>query len=214
MFDPEQEHQGAQRRGPVSRMAESVAPTTSGAAVGGTKTNTGAIVRLIPAAAALGWVVAGLAAEDDGAAPVEWRADGESVMSIEDGARHLRMSENVVITQGGLEIRGDTALLEFSVETNDLRRVTVDGAPAGYRQLPQGGGEGETNSGGGAVTGSGDRILLSSDDDGNTVIEFSGNAEIQSRDLSTRCETIRYVAELELISASGNCAGAFAPRSD
>ncbi len=151
---------------------------------------------------------------NDSQQATEWSADGNSSMSTENGVRSLRMNENVAITRGGLEIRGDTAVIEYRAETNELSRVTVLGAPARYRQALDGA-DGEADSeAGGSVTGSGDTILFYSDAEGNSIIELIGNAAIRSNDMETNCETIVYVAELQLIRASGNCAGAFAPRDD
>ena len=162
--------------------------------------------RLLALAGLLCWTAGAPALENDGEQTIEWSADGSSSMATENGARNLRMTENVVITQGSLEIRGDEALLEYSTDTNELSRVTVQGAPARYRQA--------LDDDGGEVSGNGDTILFYEDEDGNTVIELVGDADIASRDMNTSCETILYVTELELIRASGNCAGAFTPRSD
>ena len=161
---------------------------------------------LLALVALLCWAAAAPALENDSEQTIEWSADGSSSMSTLDGVRNLHMTENVTITQGSLEIFGDEALLEYSTETNELNRVTVQGAPARYRQA--------LNEDGGIVSGSGDTILFYADEDGNTVIELVGNADISSRDMNTSCETIIYVTEQELIRASGNCAGAFTPRND
>lgn len=158
------------------------------------------------AAALLVWTTTAPALENDSEQTIEWSAEGNSSMSIQEGVRSLHMTDNVVITQGSLEIQGDEALIEYSTETNELSRVTVYGAPARYQQA--------LDDESGRVTGAGDTILFYADEDGNTVIELIGNADIRSRDMNTRCETILYVTELELISASGNCAGAFTPRND
>ena len=162
--------------------------------------------RLLACAMLLCWTAGAPALENGGGQAIEWSADGSSSMATGNGARNLHMTDNVAITQGGLEIRGDEALLEYSTETNELSRVTVQGAPARYRQALDGDG--------GIVSGSGDTILFYADDDGNTVIELVGNADINTRDMNTRCETILYIAELELIRASGKCAGAFTPGND
>jgi len=173
--------------------------------------------RPLALAALLAWSAAALAGENDAQA-IEWSADGSSSMSTESGVRSLRMRENVVIIRDGLEIRGDEAVIEYRTETNELSRVTVLGAPARYRQaLGDKDGEEDDEEGGeagGPVTGSGDTILFYSDAEGNSIVELIGNAAIRSNDMETNCETIVYVAELELIRASGNCAGAFAPRDD
>ena len=162
--------------------------------------------RLFACSASLCWAAGAPALENDSEQTIEWSADGSSSMSTLDGVRNLHMTENVTITQGSLEIFGDEALLEYSTETNELDRVTVQGAPARYRQA--------LDEDGGIVSGSGDTILFYADEEGNTVIELVGNADIVSRDMNTSCQTILYVTELELIRASGNCAGAFTPRND
>ncbi|MDE0478977.1 MAG: hypothetical protein OXI13_05040 [Gammaproteobacteria bacterium] len=162
--------------------------------------------RFLACAMLLCWAAGAPALENDSEQTIEWSADGSSSMSTEGGVRRLHMTENVAITQGSLEINGDEALLEYSTETNELSRVTVQGAPARYRQA--------LDDDGGIVSGSGDTILFYEDEDGNTVIELVGNADISSREMNTSCETILYVTELELIRASGNCAGAFTPGND
>lgn len=163
-------------------------------------------IRLLACAMLLCWSAGAPALENDSGQTIEWSADGDSSMSNESGVRRLHMIENVAITQGSLEIHGDEALLEYSTDTNELSRVTVQGAPARYRQA--------LDDGGGIVSGSGDTILFYEDEDGNTVIELVGNADIASRDMDASCETILYVTDLELIRASGNCAGAFTPGND
>ncbi len=164
------------------------------------------IFRWFVLAGALAWALVAPAQENDSGQAIEWSADGDSSLSMENGVRQLHMTDNVTITRGGLEIRGDQALIEYSTETNELNRVTVQGAPANYRQ--------SLDEDGGLVTGNGDTILFYTDADGNTVIELVGNAGIRSREMDTQCESIVYVTELELVRASGNCAGAFTPRND
>lgn len=164
------------------------------------------ISRRFVLAGALAWALVAPARENDDGQAIEWSADGDSSLSMENGVRQLHMTDNVIITRGGLEIRGDQALIEYSAETSELNRVTVQGAPANYRQ--------SLDEDGGIVAGSGDTILFYTDADGNTVIELVGNAGIRSREMDTQCESIVYVTELELIRASGNCAGAFTPRND
>ncbi len=164
------------------------------------------ISRWFVLAGALAWALVAPARENDSGQAIEWSADGDSSLSMENGVRQLHMTDNVTITRGGLEIRGDQALIEYSTETSELDRVTVRGAPANYRQ--------SLDEDGGLVTGSGDTIFFYTDADGNTVIELVGNAGIRSREMDTQCESIVYVTELELIRASGNCAGAFTPRND
>jgi len=176
------------------------------------------LCRPLALAALLAWSAAAPAGENDAQA-IEWSADGSSSMSTESGVRSLRMRENVVIIRDGLEIRGDEAVIEYRTETNELSRITVLGAPARYRQAlgdesVEEEDDEEGGETGGPVTGSGDTILVYSDAEGNSIVELIGNAAIRSNDMETNCETIVYVAEIELIRASGNCAGAFAPRDD
>ncbi|MEX0963592.1 MAG: LptA/OstA family protein [Pseudohongiellaceae bacterium] len=132
-----------------------------------------------------------------------WSADGDSRMSIENGVRLVEMSDNVIITQGTLEIRGDAATIEYNISNNAVSRVTVTGSPAYYQQ--------QLDSSDAPVKGSSRTLSFYSDEiDGTTVIELIGEAVIESPTANLRCSAIVYIAEQDLIrEAPGPCSGVF-----
>ena len=75
-----------------------------------------------------------LALETDKEQELIFSADGGSHMSIVNDVRLLEMSDNVKITQGSLEIRGDTATIESSISNNEVSKITVLGNPVYYQQ--------------------------------------------------------------------------------
>lgn len=134
---------------------------------------------------------------------VEWSADGNSTMHIVDGIRLLNLNENVRVTQGSLEILGDTAVLEYDEPTRELIKVTVHGAPVRYAQ--------QLDTAGGQVKGNSNSIVLfTQDDTGETVVELTGNAHIESPDTTLNCAAIVYLPSLDLVpSTTGPCVGSF-----
>ena len=141
-----------------------------------------------------------LALEADTTERVEWSSDGDSTMRVEGNTRFLEMTENVKVTQGTLEINGSTAIFEYDVETNELRRVTIHGSPVRYQQ--------QLDEEGALVTGSSNTVLLYRDQDQESVLEFVGDAQINSPDSSMNCAAIVYLANLDLIrEATGPCQG-------
>lgn len=142
-----------------------------------------------------------LSLEADNSESITYNADGQIQMRIEGGVRILDMQDNVIVTQGTLVIRGDNAVIELDVDTGELRRVTVSGSPANYQQ--------ELDREGTLVNGSSDRLLFYRDEsDNSTVLEFIGNARIESPDSSMHCAAIVYLADQDLIrEATGPCQG-------
>ena len=61
--------------------------------------------------------------------PVNWSADGELLVTIENNRRILRMQDNVRISQDSINISGNTAIFEYTLDTQELWRVTVVGTP-------------------------------------------------------------------------------------
>ena len=140
-----------------------------------------------------------MAAEEE---PVQWAADGELNVTIEGDRRILNMADNVKVTQGTLDITGDTAVFEYTIDTQELVRVTVNGTPVEYQQ--------ELDNGEGTVTGTSDTLILYSDElTDESIIEMIGNAFIQSPTSTMNCASIIYVTERDLIrEAKGPCEGA------
>ena len=147
-----------------------------------------------------------LAAENTEKALLAEKVDysaNQLIMSIEDGIRFLNLNDNVKVTQGSLEILGDTAVLEYDEPTRELIKVTVHGTPVRYSQ--------NLDTAGGKVKGDSDSIVMfTQDDTGDTVVELTGNAHIQSPDTTLNCAAIVYLPRLDLIpNTTGPCVGSF-----
>ena len=143
----------------------------------------------------------GMSLESDKNQRVLWSSDGDSTMSIIGNTRTLSMTENVKVTQGSLEILGNEAIFEYSVSTNELTRVIVQGMPVHYQQ--------QLDEDGSMVTGTSDTLLFYTDELSNeTILELVGNADIQSPDSAMSCAAIIYIVDRDLIKeATGPCEG-------
>jgi len=141
------------------------------------------------------------AAETEPSLPVDWTADGQFNVRIENDVRIVELQDNVRVTQGGLAISGDQAIFEYTADSNDLIRVTVHGTPVQYRQEQEGS---DT-----VVTGSSDTIILSEDEvTENTIVEMKGNATIRTPDSTTNCVGLIYDTVLNIIpSSTPPCSG-------
>lgn len=154
------------------------------------------------------FVTATIAVETDKEQPVEWSSDGDSTMKLEGSSRFLEMSDNVKVTQGSLEIFGDNALFEYSADSNDLQRVTVQGTPVRYQQL--------LDEEGSTVVGTSDTIVFYRDELADEmIVELIGNANIESPDSTMNCAAITYIADNDLIrEATGPCQGSLNSNSN
>ena len=130
-------------------------------------------------------------------------ADGGSRMSIVGDIRFMEMSDNVIITRGTMEIRGDKATIETVMSSGEVSKVTVVGTPVYYQQ--------QLDSSDEPVKGSSNSITFYSDeDDGATIVELVGEAVIESPSSNFKCSAITYIAELDLMRDSqGPCSGEF-----
>jgi lipopolysaccharide transport protein LptA len=130
-------------------------------------------------------------------------ADGGSRMSIVGDIRLMEMSDNVIITRGSMEIRGDTATIETVMSSGEVSKVTVVGTPVYYKQ--------QLDSSDEPVKGSSNSITFYTDEsDGATVVELVGEAVIESPTSNFKCSAITYIAELDLMRDSqGPCSGEF-----
>lgn len=144
-----------------------------------------------------------LALETDSEQELLWSADGDSRMRIADGIRFVEMSNNVKITQGTLDIRGDAATIEYNISNNEVSKVTVTGNPVYYQQ--------QLDSSTEPVKGSSNSLSFYTDAvDGTTIIELIGEAIIESPTSNLKCSSIIYIADLDLIrEAPGPCSGVF-----
>ena len=134
--------------------------------------------------------------------PVNWSADGELLVTVENNRRILKMQDNVRISQDGIDIFGNSAIFEYTLDTQELLRVTVLGTPVNYTQASESGAE--------PVTGNSDTLIFYDDEfTEDTIIEMIGNAFIKSPSSTMNCASIIYVTERDLIrEAVGPCQGA------
>ena len=132
-----------------------------------------------------------------------YTADGPVRMSIEGEIRLVEMSDNVIITRGTMEIRGNSATIEFIVSSGEISNVTVVGAPVHYRQ--------QLDSSDEPVNGSSNSISFYTDPgDDSSIIELVGDAVIESPSANFKCSEIIYIAEQDLIRDTvGPCSGVF-----
>ena len=111
------------------------------------------------------------------------------------------MSNNVIVNQVTLEIRGDRAIFEYEASTNVLKQVQVFGQPVRYQQQL----DGDESS----VSGVSDSLILSINDFDETILELIGNAQIESPSSTIKCNSIIYLVNSDLIrEAAGPCEGA------
>ena len=142
-----------------------------------------------------------IALESNSKQQVTWSADGNSNMRIVENSRILEMTNNVIVNQGSLEIKGDRAIFEYEASTNELKQVQVYGAPVLYQQNLDGDGS--------LVSGVSDSLIFSINDFEETILELIGNAKIESPSSTISCSSIIYVVERDLIrDAAGPCEGA------
>ncbi len=137
--------------------------------------------------------------ETDGEQAVEYTADGDLRMHNEGNSRLVVINENVRVTQGTIEIIGDTATFEYDLTTSDLilMKVTVNGSPAHYQQ--------QINAAGDLVEGESETIDYYVDV--NSIVEFVGNAKFSQPGTTTNCVAIKYFIESELLETTGPCSG-------
>ena len=134
--------------------------------------------------------------------PVNWSADGELLVTIENNRRILRMRDNVRISQDSINISGSSAIFEYTLDTQELLRVTVLGTPVRYTQASESSAE--------PVTGKSDTLIFYDDElTEDTIVEMIGNAFIKSPSSTMNCASIIYVTERDLVrEAVGPCQGA------
>ena len=134
--------------------------------------------------------------------PVNWSADGELLVTVENNRRILRMQDNVRISQDSINISGSSAIFEYTLDTQELLRVTVLGAPVRYSQASENSAE--------PVTGTSDTLIFYDDElTEDTIVEMIGDAFIKSPSSTMNCASIIYVTERDLVrEAVGPCQGA------
>ncbi len=147
------------------------------------------------------WPATFMALESDNNQPVTYSSDGVTRTRTEGNIRFLEMSTNVIVSQGSMQITGDTVVSQYNIETDELIKITVQGTPVRYYQIV----DEDQNE----VNGDSDTLEMYTDAvTGETIIELIGNANIQSPDLSMSCASITYVSDTELVQSPGPCKGA------
>jgi len=144
------------------------------------------------------------ALESDKDQNVGYTLDGDLIMRNEDNRRIVTMNNNVIVTQGSLQITGDTAIFEYDRTTNALLKVTVTGSPARYQQQL----DGEDD----LVQGDSETIHYSTAVE--TIIEFIGEANLRQPGTTTSCVAIKYFADTELFETTGPCSGVLSSQSN
>lgn len=151
--------------------------------------------------------VPALGAESSMQDPVSYKHEGEFRTTIEGDFRIANMEGNVEVTQGSLIVKGAEARFEYTLDTEELVRVTVQGSPANYQQNLEEDGE--------TVTGNSETIVIFADElTGETVVDMIGNAYIESPDSTMRCAKILYQTEQNLVRGTGPCQGALSSSSN
>ena len=144
------------------------------------------------------------ALESDKDQDVVYTALGDLKMRNEDNRRIVTMNNNVKVTQGSLQITGDTAIFEYDLTSNALLKVTVIGSPARYQQQLDGEGD--------LVEGDSETIHYSTGSE--TIIEFIGEASLRQPGTITSCVAIKYFADTELFETTGPCSGVLSSQSN
>ena len=148
---------------------------------------------------ALSTITTSLAAESEQVAPVTFNHDGEFRVSIEGELRIVDMKDNVVVTQGEIEVRGNEARFEYTLDTEELVKVTVTGTPVNYQQ---------SSDSEATVTGTSDTLIMYNDETSQqTIVELVGDAFLETPDSTMRCARIVHQTELDLVSGTGPCQG-------
>lgn len=146
--------------------------------------------------AALPWW-GGSGLESDKDQDIVYSAQGRSTSRVEDGVRFITLEQDVKVTQGTLEISGDNATFESERESSGIKRVTVNGSPAQYRQQLEEDGE--------FIEGESESIFYYVE--GEPIVEFNGSATLRRANDVLRCVAIKYFTESRFTETTGPCEG-------
>ncbi len=155
-----------------------------------------ALALLLPAST--GWSLSNDREQD-----LIWSADGDTVINTVDGTRVVTVNRNVFIKQGSMELRGDQAIFEYDQRNSELRKVTVNGAPASFQQQP----DGSSN----VITGSSEVIHYYTG--AQNQIEFIGAARFNQEGSVMNCVEIRHIIGAGTTEMTGPCSGTLPPQT-
>ncbi len=125
----------------------------------------------------------------------EYRADGETTIETVNGLRVITLRDNVLVRQNDIELTGDQAVLEYSLD-NQLQTVRLTGSPASFQQQA----DGETAP----LSGSSDTINYYAGNE--SMVEFIGKANFNQPGTTLQCAQIRHVIESGATSGQA-CSG-------
>ncbi len=142
---------------------------------------------------------------------INYRADGGGSIETVDGVRVTTLEGNVRITHGDSRLEGNRATLRQDPESGEFQQATVSGSPARFRWTDADGGE--------PIVGHSETIhyfigSAEDSDNGQTVVEFSGNASFTRGRTSLQCRQIRHVLETGTTDSPGPCSGVVSPEDD
>jgi len=140
--------------------------------------------------------------ESDKEQNVIYNASGNSTSRVEGNTRVITIEGNVTVTQGSLQITGDRAVFERSLDSNLINRITITGTPATYQQ--------QLESDGALVEGKSETILYYSE--GEPVIELVGAANLQQRNDVLNCASVKYYTDSGTTHYTGPCSGVLSPQ--
>ena len=122
---------------------------------------------------------------------------GRSTSRLEGDVRIITLEQDVKVTQGTMEIGGDSAVFESEAGSSAINRVTMNGAPASYRQ--------QLDENGGFVEGESDSIYFYVD--GEPIVELVGSAILRSANDVLSCAAIKYYTDSRFTETTGPCEG-------
>ena len=128
---------------------------------------------------------------------VEFASSGNSTSRVDGNIRIITIEGEVLVTQGTLRITGDRAVLEQSLNSDAINRITITGTPATYQQ--------QLDANGDLVRGDSATILYYTEEE--PVIELVGAANLQQHNNVLSCAAVKYFTDSGLTDYTGPCNG-------
>lgn len=140
----------------------------------------------------------------DSEQPVSYSNDGSTQMRNIEGRRLITLTDNVKISQGSLVISGDSAVFEYDLNSGELIKISIQGMPAQYQQQLS------TSE----KIAQGDSDTIDYYVEGESKLEFIGNAHFKTPDTIMSCATVAYFMESEIVNGVGPCQGTIVNQSN
>ncbi|MCB1670128.1 MAG: LptA/OstA family protein [Gammaproteobacteria bacterium] len=135
--------------------------------------------------------------ESDQQQDIVYSSVGRSTSRLEGDVRIITLEQDVKVTQGSMQISGDNAVFESESGSSAIRRVTMEGTPARYRQ--------QLDENDDFVEGESDSIYYYVD--GEPIIELVGSAILRSASDVLSCAAIKYYTDSRFTETTGPCEG-------